>query len=644
MKEQTYTTRLGRRALALVLSLVLCLGMLPVGAWAALNESTDTSKVQPTSNLVESATFSSTTPNKWSVDNETGIKSATITKDGGTYDLTLTLSLTAAAKISWTETYSGQNVTGEVSVNGGSAESFKATSSETVKYREYELDKDDNTITWTLSATAKNNRTLTLSDFKVIDPNSLRTVTVEAAGTDDTVDLTGAAATANNAASATVVGGETVTLKATDGNAASFDGWYIGGEKISEERTYTYNVTENVTVTAKFTSKAQYTLTVAIDGAGTVKVGDTSVENGGTVDVYGGNTYALTATPTDAVFTQFDGWYDGETKLNGNSYTPTGNKTLTAKFVPVTISGFTPPNGMTVGVAAGTWTYKNGMLSSTLNSNKTTTLKMRLAPSSDSVLVFDYAASIKNVKKDTYKFQITLNDGSPNVQTAIANATESGTAEWSLTGRKTYELTATWTRNDSGNTNTVSIGNFELFSGDSLTTLKVKTEGNEDFGAADAVVTNNGKGWLTTSLTENETTAILGSNVVLSAAPANNAWSFVQWKLNGTAQGSDPELTYAAKESDKNDEGKIVLTAVFEKRTPAALTVTAGAGGTAEVLGGAAGENDTTIYYAGGTYTLRATPNTGKKFTGWYRGATSFPRAATSWKRALPICCPRASQ
>ena len=120
------------------------------------------------------------------------------------------------------------------------------------------------------------------------------------------------AATADPTAGGTVTGGgtytdgKTATLTATANSGYMFSGWYKDGIKVSSNKSYTFTVTESVTLTAKF-EKDSYTVTVSADPA-----------EGGTVT--GGGTYetgayaTLTATPNSGW--HFVGWYQNGSQVS----------------------------------------------------------------------------------------------------------------------------------------------------------------------------------------------------------------------------------------------------------------------------------------------------------------------------------------
>lgn len=95
--------------------------------------------------------------------------------------------------------------------------------------------------------------------------------------------------------------GQKATVTATNNSGYLFSGWYNGSTKVSSNKSYTFTVTENVTLTAKFSKLSMsYNVTVTADPpeGGTVTGGGT----------YESGTYA-TLTATWNSDWHFVGWY-----------------------------------------------------------------------------------------------------------------------------------------------------------------------------------------------------------------------------------------------------------------------------------------------------------------------------------------------
>ncbi len=155
----------------------------------------------------------------------------------------------------------------------------------------------------------------------------------------------------------TVAKGTSVTAAAVANDGYQFEGWYIGGELKSTSETYTFTVTEDVTVQAQFSSEApSYTVRVSAETGGTARVdGNATVEEGGKVTV---------VATADAKYV-FEGWYRNGEKIEGASatyeYTPTATETLVAKFTQTKFTvTVTPTTGGTATIEGEATVAKNG--------------------------------------------------------------------------------------------------------------------------------------------------------------------------------------------------------------------------------------------------------------------------------------------
>ena len=116
--------------------------------------------------------------------------------------------------------------------------------------------------------------------------------------------------------------GAEVTLKATANEHYQFVNWTKDEEVLSAEASYSFIVTEDVTITANFAELPKYTITVQANDA---TMG--SVEGGGTV--YVGESVDIKATPNAGY--AFVKWNDDNTSAT-RTVLVEGNKTYTAIF------------------------------------------------------------------------------------------------------------------------------------------------------------------------------------------------------------------------------------------------------------------------------------------------------------------------
>ena len=120
--------------------------------------------------------------------------------------------------------------------------------------------------------------------------------------------------------------GEEITVSATVQEGHYFAGWYEGEKLVSEDAEYTFMVTDNRDLIAKFAKnpyKVEANTTVGGEATGT--------------GIYEyGQTATVTAIPEDGYM--FQGWYEGEALVSGDlsySFIVTADRTLTAHFAKV---------------------------------------------------------------------------------------------------------------------------------------------------------------------------------------------------------------------------------------------------------------------------------------------------------------------
>lgn len=128
--------------------------------------------------------------------------------------------------------------------------------------------------------------------------------------------------------------GENATVNATAAKYYTFEGWYKGDECVSTSSNYSFNVTENVTLEARFT-KDTYTITVIhFEGCDCA-----ACENQYEYVYNGGEEATISVTPKAGF--KFLGWFEGTGESSTVAWEDTtykfeveSNRTLIAKFVP----------------------------------------------------------------------------------------------------------------------------------------------------------------------------------------------------------------------------------------------------------------------------------------------------------------------
>ena len=144
----------------------------------------------------------------------------------------------------------------------------------------------------------------------------------------------------------TVEHGANATVVATPKAAYNFAGWYNGSTKVSSNASYTFAVTANISLTAKFTIKT-FTTTTANSTGGTASVNKSSVEYGGSA--------IWTATPSTGY--NFSKWSNGSTANPLTVSNITANTHITPIFVLKSYTVTWNPNGGSVSPTSTTKTH-----------------------------------------------------------------------------------------------------------------------------------------------------------------------------------------------------------------------------------------------------------------------------------------------
>lgn len=144
----------------------------------------------------------------------------------------------------------------------------------------------------------------------------------------------------------TVEHGANATVVATPKAAYNFAGWYNGTTKVSSNASYTFAVTANISLTAKFTIKT-FTTTTANSTGGTASVNKSSVEYGGSA--------IWTATPSTGY--NFSKWSNDSTANPLTVSNITANTHITPIFVLKSYTVTWNPNGGSVSPTSTTKTH-----------------------------------------------------------------------------------------------------------------------------------------------------------------------------------------------------------------------------------------------------------------------------------------------
>ena len=180
------------------------------------------------------------------------------------------------------------------------------------------------------------------------------------------------------------VKGRPVTVVATPGSSFIFSGWYNGNILVSTAAAYTFVLTEDISLQARFI--AQYTVSVSATAGGTASGSKTA--NVGS---------AVTVTANPNIYYTFDGWYEGNTKISASAsytFTLTRNITLQARFRIIQY---------TISVSAATGGTASG--GGTVNAGSSITLTATAA--ADHKFVGWYEGNTLLSASSTYKFTVT---------------------------------------------------------------------------------------------------------------------------------------------------------------------------------------------------------------------------------------------
>lgn len=148
----------------------------------------------------------------------------------------------------------------------------------------------------------------------------------------------------------TVEHGANAIVVATPKPAYNFAGWYNGTTKVSSNASYTFAVTANISLTAKFTIKT-FTTTTANSTGGTASVNKSSVEYGGSA--------IWTATPSTGY--NFSKWSNGSTINPMTVSRITANTHITPVFVLKSYTVTWNGNGGTPSKSSSSFHYNDAL-------------------------------------------------------------------------------------------------------------------------------------------------------------------------------------------------------------------------------------------------------------------------------------------
>ncbi len=389
--------------------------------------------------------------------------------------------------------------------------------------------------------------------------------------------------------------GDSATITATTNAGYTFIGWYDGKIKLTDELTYTVNMSsESKTYTAKW---CKISLQLSDTRAGSV---------GGLTNAYKvGDSATITAT-TNVGYT-FIGWYDGKTKLTDElSYTfnmPSESKTYTAKWYKLDLQLSDAKAGSVGGL---TNAYKVGDSATiTANTNAGYTFIGWYDGETKLTDELSYTFNMPSGKK-TYTAKWILCP--VTLEKNIEEAGNVSGVEKTILGKETT-ITAT---TNAGYT-WVGWYDGETKLTDKLSYTFEMTSESENYTAkwilCLVTLEKNIKKAGTVSGLE---TATLGKETTITAT-TNAGYTFIGWYDGETLVSEDLGYTFIMSTESKTYTAKWILCPVtLEKNIEEAGTVSG---------------VETTIL--GKETTITATMNVGYIFIGWYDGDTKVSEGLT---------------
>ena len=406
--------------------------------------------------------------------------------------------------------------------------------------------------------------------------------------------------------------GANATVVATPKTAYNFAGWYNRTTKVSSNASYTFAVTANISLTAKFTIKT-FTTTTANSTGGTASVNKSSVEYGGSA--------IWTATPSTGY--NFSKWSNGSTANPLTVSDITANTHITSVFVLKSYTVTWNPNGGSVSPTSTTKTH--GSILGTLPTptraadvQYTYTFKGWFTAATDGTQVSASTTVTKNV---TYYAQWTA---TPRSYTATFNGNGGGTPSPS-TITKTYgsELGTLPTCSRTGYT---FLGWYTASSGGTKISSATKITGTVTYYAQ----------WSINSYTL--TYNVNGGNAV-SPASKIVQYGSAYGTLPTPTKSSNAEYTYTFAGWYTAASGGTQVTAnttmsasdttiyAHWTATPRSYTVTFNGNG-----GGTPSPSTITKTYGSELGTLPTCSRTGYTFLGWYTASSGGTKISSATK------------
>lgn len=410
----------------------------------------------------------------------------------------------------------------------------------------------------------------------------------------------------------TVEHGTNATVVATPKAAYNFAGWYNGTTKVSSNASYTFAITANISLTAKFTIKT-FTTTTANSTGGTASVNESSVEYGGSA--------IWTATPSTGY--NFSKWSNGSTANPLTVSNITANTHITPVFVLKSYIVTWNPNGGIVDPTSTTKTHGStlGTLPTPTRAadvQYTYTFKGWFTAATDGTQVSASTTVTKNV---TYYAQWTA---TPRSYTATFNGNGGGTPSPS-TITKTYgsELGTLPTCSRTGYT---FLGWYTASSGGTKISSTTKITGTITYYAQWSINSytftfdkNGGNTPSSTTITKEYNTAVGTLPTCTRNADNTYTYAFAGW-FDTSASSGGTQLTTTTKVTS-NKTWYARWTSIYKNYTV-----------TWNGNGGTPSKSSSSFHYNDALGTLPTATRTGYTFKGWSTSETGTVNVSTTTK------------
>lgn len=406
--------------------------------------------------------------------------------------------------------------------------------------------------------------------------------------------------------------GESISVKATAKTGYRFEGWYEGETLKSTSLTYSFQMPDkDLIIQARFIRVYDFVLRAEMQDGGTIEAPDeTQFAEGETISV-------KAAANADYLFV---GWYEGDTLKSSNStysfQMPSNNVILQAKFVKVYAFTLTadPSTGGTVERLSGSQFIEGE------------TISVKATANAGYLFMGWYEGDTLKSSSSTYNFQMLGRDLALKAKfnltyslTLTADPSAGGTVE-RLSGSQFIEGEYISVR-ATAKSGYKFVGWYEggtLRSSSSTYSFQMPGRDLVLKAAFEVILPSalTTEGTPGGTLNELDRQLFYEGETINLKATAESGYLFVGWYEGETLVSNAANFNYTMPGRD------VTLTAKFMTAYTLTLDADPSNGGTTQEA------NGKTAFAAGQTVALRATPNAGYAFQGWYEGTTLVSNVA----------------